>query len=151
LLSNLAEEAKSLPAAEKITITCAVPDEAVVLGDMEELKRALWNVVENAVKYTRKRFQDHEGGKVELSLKKEGEWLLVSIEDNGVGIPSELKDIIFERFQRGEKDRSRHPSKTGGYGLGLAIAQRIIKDHEGEIHAEEKEEGARLCIKLRCA
>jgi len=151
LLKNLTEEAKNLPAAEKITITCAVPDEAAILGDMEELQRAFWNVVENAVKYTRKRFQDHKGGKVTLSLKKEGEWFLVSIDDNGVGIPYELKDIIFERFQRGEKDRSRYASKTGGYGLGLAIAQRIIKGHGGNIYAEEKEEGARFCIKLHCA
>jgi len=127
------------------------PQEAPTKGDAEELRRAFWNLMENAIKYTRKRFQDRDGGKVVLSLEKEeGHWI-ITVDDNGIGVPYELKDIIFERFQRGEKDRSREASKTGGYGLGLAIAQKIIKSHSGTISLEDREEGALFRVKLPSA
>jgi two-component system phosphate regulon sensor histidine kinase PhoR len=148
LLKNLVNEGKNLPAAEKITLEYFGPKEAPTKGDAEELRRAFWNLLENAIKYTRKRFQDRDGGKVVLSLEKEeGHWI-ITVDDNGIGVPYELKDIIFERFQRGEKDRSREASKTGGYGLGLAIAQKIIKSHGGTINLEDKEEGALFRVKL---
>lgn len=148
LLKNLVNEGKNLPAAEKIRLEYLGPQEAPTKGDAEELRRAFWNLLENAIKYTRKRFQDRDGGKVVLSLEKEeGHWI-ITVDDNGIGVPYELKDIIFERFQRGEKDRSREASKTGGYGLGLAIAQKIIKSHGGTINLEDKEEGALFRVKL---
>jgi two-component system OmpR family sensor kinase len=95
-----------------------------VLGDGRALRRALLNLVENAVKYT------PPGGTVEIGLGREDRWAVLAVTDTGPGIdPADLARV-FEPFVRLDTARAR---ETGGTGLGLAIAQAIVVAHGGTI------------------
>jgi signal transduction histidine kinase len=102
-----------------------------VIADVDEVKleRAFTNLVENAIKY------NNDGGWVRVSLNADHNYFYVKIVDNGVGIPEDAVDKIFERFYRVDKARSRN---TGGTGLGLSITRTIIRLHHGvvKVHSE---------------
>ncbi len=116
-------------------------DEIQVTGDRDRLKQVLLNLVGNAVQYT------PQGGEVLLGLAKVGEQVRIVVHDTGPGIPSEDLPYIFERFYRAEKSRTR--SESGGFGLGLSIAQWIIENHDGKITVESQEgEGTTFAIWL---
>ncbi len=102
---------------------------AQVEGDAEQLKRAILNLVENAIKYTQ------EGGAVTVALYGGKRWTRVVIKDNGVGVDSKDQPHIFDRFYRVDKARSRG---TGGTGLGLAIVKHIVEAHGGRISLESR-------------
>ena len=93
------------------------------------LKRALRNLLENAVRY---------GGKADVSLVEEDDRLLIITEDEGPGIPDGEIERMFQPFVRLEGSRSED---TGGIGLGLAIARSIIRNHGGDINLRNREEG----------
>ncbi|WP_445489288.1 cell wall metabolism sensor histidine kinase WalK [Niallia sp. 03133] len=103
---------------------------AFVEIDEDKLTQVLDNIISNALKYS------PEGGKVTFSLKEQEKQLIVSVSDNGVGIPKENLEKIFERFYRVDKARTR---KLGGTGLGLAIAKEMVEAHGGKIWATSKE------------
>ncbi len=94
--------------------------------DSDKITQVLYNIISNAMKYS------PEGGTITYRLKERGDWLEVSISDQGMGIPKENIGKIFDRFYRVDGARTR---KLGGTGLGLAIAQEIIKAHGGRIWA----------------
>lgn len=100
-------------------------DLAVVAGNRDQLKQVLLNLVSNAINYT------PDGGDIQLSLKKEGLHVRITIRDSGPGIPQEDIPHLFERFYRGEKSRTRESSS--GFGLGLSIAYWIVRNHNGRI------------------
>jgi signal transduction histidine kinase len=110
------------------------------------LRRAIGNLLDNAVKYVHQRFGNSSGGRGSIALSDEGNNWTLRVRDNGVGIPPGVADKIFERFQRGEASRSRFGK--GGYGLGLSIAKRIIEAHNGDIFLEPTKEGATFVIRL---
>jgi len=93
------------------------------------LKRALSNLLDNAVKY---------GGKTAVRINNKGDFLDIIIEDNGPGIPADEMDKVFDPFYRVEP--SRNPM-TGGIGLGLSIAQSVIHAHGGELTLTNRQEG----------
>jgi len=93
-------------------------------GDIGMIERALSNLVDNALRYTPK------GGRVQISLRRQPEAIQVRVEDNGIGIPGADLPHIFDRFYRVEKSRSR---VSGGSGIGLAIAKRILEAHRQPI------------------
>ncbi len=95
-----------------------------VIGNRDAIERAILNILSNAMKYT------PEGGRIDVCTIDEGERVKIIIEDQGVGIPKEDQERIFERFYRVEKGRSR---REGGTGLGLAIARENIRAHSGDI------------------
>jgi signal transduction histidine kinase len=99
-----------------------------VLGDEAALRRVLNVLLDNAFKYT-----PCPGGMVRLSAERKGGHAIVSVADNGLGIPEEEQTRIFERFYRVDKARSRD---LGGAGLGLSIAQWIVEQHHGKIAVE---------------
>jgi OmpR-family two-component system manganese-sensing sensor histidine kinase len=101
--------------------------EIVIKGDRELLQQAFKNLLNNAYKYT------PSGGTVRLTLFTKSRRAIVGVEDNGIGIPAEDLPHIFDRFYRVDAARSRD---TGGFGLGLAIAQQIIRAHNGQITVE---------------
>lgn len=103
-------------------------DQVTVMGDRDQIRQMVLNLVENAVKYT------PSGGEVALSLRKDRSHASIAVSDTGPGIPADILPHIFERFYRGN-----HRSMMGGTGLGLAIADRIARSHGGSIDVESRE------------
>jgi two-component system sensor histidine kinase KdpD len=102
------------------------------------VERVLCNLLENAAKYT------PAGSIVQIRAVPSGDALMVSVSDNGPGLPPGQEEQIFEKFTRGERE-----SATAGVGLGLAICRAIIEAHRGRIWAENRPEGgARFCFTL---
>ena len=99
---------------------------AVVWGDGMRLKQVINNIFENALRYTQ------PGGSIELRAVREEERVLVSLRDNGPGIPPEKLESVFERYYRAD-DRAKHSS-----GLGLAIARGIVEKHNGTIGVQSE-------------
>ncbi|RSD29197.1 ATP-binding protein [Mesobacillus subterraneus] len=97
---------------------------AKVIGDAEKLEQAITNLVHNAIKYS------PGGGEVNIGVSESGEMVNISVIDNGLGIPSEAMDQVFEKFYRVDNSDRR---TIGGTGLGLAIVKEIIQYHQGEI------------------
>ena len=126
----------SRPELEIINVTleyCSnVGDDIQVLGDREQLRRVMNNLIGNAVKYR----GNKEKGRIVVSLFEESGMVRIEVEDNGQGISESALPNIFERFYRGDTSRN---SKQGGSGLGLAIAKKIIEEHGGSIRAESTE------------
>ncbi len=102
------------PEAEGVTI----------LGDRLALRRVIANLIENAVKY---------GESAHLTVSASAQYAILSVDDEGPGIPDELKDVLTEPFVRAEVSRSRD---TGGAGLGLAIVRNLIEAHGGDLKFE---------------
>ena len=98
--------------------------------DEDKITQVLYNVISNAIKYS------PEGGQITFRLKEMEEFIEVSIQDQGVGIPKDKLEKIFDRFYRVDKARARN---LGGTGLGLAIAKEMVEAHEGKIWATSRE------------
>jgi signal transduction histidine kinase len=113
--------------AERITYTG--PEHAVVSLRPLSMKRALGNLVGNALKY---------GGAARLTLEPRGAGALIAIEDDGPGIPDSALEEVFQPFRRIEASRNR---ETGGTGLGLTIARSILRAHGGEVTLHNREGG----------
>lgn len=106
-------------------------NDANVVIDEEQIRRVLNNIISNSVKYIDKR-----QGIISFRLRDKGDDVLVEIEDNGQGIPQKDLARIFDRFYRTDESRN---SSTGGSGIGLSIALKIITDHGGKIWATSEE------------
>lgn len=115
----------------RFTYSDQLREDALIIADAEQLKRAINNIVGNSVKY-----MDKEDGRIELRLLDVGELVQVEIEDNGKGIAKEDLMRIFDRFYRTDTSRT---SRVGGSGIGLSIVRKIIEDHEGKVWATSKE------------
>jgi signal transduction histidine kinase len=98
----------------------------MVNGNSEQIKQVVMIFLDNSVKYVNTK------GRITLSLKKTGSTALLSVSNTGEGIPEDQIARIFDRFYRTDKSRAR---KSGGYGLGLAIAKSIVEQHRGRISA----------------
>ncbi len=98
--------------------------------DQDKITQVLDNIISNALKYS------PEGGTVTFQVKESKDEIEVSVRDQGVGIPKENIERIFDRFYRVDKARTR---KLGGTGLGLAIAKEMVEAHGGKIWAESEE------------
>jgi len=125
VLYEIMELLKLLGEAKKITLQTDLGDNLpVVTGNRESLKQAFTNLISNAIEYNR------EGGMVTVSAREQDNHLVVEISDTGVGISQENLGFIFEEFFRVKNKETRGIS---GSGLGLPIAKRIIKAHNGFI------------------
>jgi two-component system phosphate regulon sensor histidine kinase PhoR len=100
------------------------PDLPDVLGNADYLERAVSNLIDNAIKYTR------EGGRIRVAAAPENGEVVVEVADNGIGIPAEDLARVFERFYRVDRSRSR---EMGGTGLGLSIVKHVAQVHGGTI------------------
>ncbi len=121
-------------------IEVRAPDEVRTTGDPELLRRAIENIVRNAIRYS------PPDTTVATEITADGTDVTLSVRDHGPGVPKEMLPRIFDAFFR--VDESRDES-TGGIGLGLAIAQRAIRLHHGEIRAAIAEPGLRVSVTLR--
>jgi two-component system sensor histidine kinase SenX3 len=135
--------ARTAPAAEQREIRIEespVPSVLAVEGDARQLVSALYNLLENAVKYS------DPGSVVEVSAREEDGWAEMVVADSGPGIPTRDLERIFERFYRVDRGRSRD---TGGTGLGLAIVRHVATNHGGEVTVQSREgEGSTFVLRL---
>lgn len=114
-----------------------------ILGDLPRMSQAIFNVLHNATKYT------HRGGHIRLSVTYSTGFVTIRIEDDGMGIPSELKARIFELFTQVNSSRSR---REGGLGIGLALVRQLVHLHAGTISvaSDGPGQGSRFTIELPC-
>lgn len=111
-----------------------------IFADRVRIGQMIANLLSNAIKYT------DENGRVIISLKKDAGNVILVVEDNGIGIPKEDRDRVFERFYRTDKSRTR---KTGGAGIGLSIVKAIVLAHNGSVRCEsEPGNGSRFIVTL---
>jgi two-component system, OmpR family, sensor histidine kinase VicK len=110
-----------------VTFERYLPDEAMFVEiDQDKITQVLDNIISNALKYS------PEGGTITFHVKENNGFIEISVSDQGLGIPKENLEKIFERFYRVDKARSR---QMGGTGLGLAIAKEMISAHGGDVWA----------------
>jgi signal transduction histidine kinase len=123
----------------RITLTTHVDTAArVVIADADRLEQALQNLAANAIRHT------PEGGQIQLTAARQGDEIVLTVRDNGPGIPSEHLPLIFNRFYKADASRK---ASGGGSGLGLSIAKAIIERHGGTISVRN-ENGAVFEIRL---
>jgi heavy metal sensor kinase len=128
LLEEVARAGGMLATEKNVTLEVINLDEAEYYGDEDLLRRMVLNLVDNAIKYT------PPGGVIRLRLTQDSHHYLISVADTGPGIPAEAQALIFERYYRVDKARSRsEDSGRGGAGLGLAIATWIVEAHNGSL------------------
>lgn len=114
--------------AKSIIMEVEVP-ELVLTANHQLLEHAVYNLLDNAIKYS------PDGTRVLLSARRQGERLVLTVTDHGIGIPPTDRERIFERFYRVDKSRSRN---LGGTGLGLAIVKHIVRLHQGEVTVQSE-------------
>lgn len=109
-----------------------------IRGDREMIYELVYNLCDNAIRYNK------EGGSVMLGVEPVGDRVVLTVEDTGIGIPSEHIDRVFERFYRVDKSRSK---QTGGTGLGLAIVKHIAEQHNAKIEIQsEHQKGTKITV-----
>lgn len=121
LLNSLAnEQTDNVPRVQLLS-----SDNITINADLPLIKMLFRNLIENAVKYSANQQQP-----VTIELKHRAEQVVVNISDHGIGIPEKALALIYEPFYRVEQSRSKN---TGGYGLGLSIARKVVEAHQGKI------------------
>ncbi len=111
-----------------------------VEGDRDLLKQVVLNLVDNGMKYT------HAGGRVTLSVYRDGETARIEVVDTGPGIPPDELARIFDRYFQGRRTGGRH---AGGLGIGLAISEWIVREHGGTLEVEsEVGKGSKFTVRL---
>jgi two-component system sensor histidine kinase CpxA len=139
LVEQIASDADFEARANSKAVKVLHKDEIKVVGNENLLRSAIENVLRNAVRYTK------DETTVEVSLRQNGKYAIVTVKDYGAGVPDAELANLFRPFYRVGEARER---KTGGIGLGLAIAERAVHAHKGIIKAENAEQGLVVEIKL---
>jgi two-component system sensor histidine kinase SenX3 len=140
-VTEAVERVRGAADQQRITIDVdEVPAGLAVAGDRRQLVSAIYNLLDNAVKYS------DTGSSVQVVTRADAAWVDIAVQDRGVGIPRRDLERVFERFYRVDPARSRD---TGGTGLGLAIVRHIASNHAGEVRVESREgEGATFTLRL---
>jgi heavy metal sensor kinase len=124
LVHELLEDAEILATQSSISLECKMPAELGVPGDLRLLRRAVMNLIDNAIKH------NSCGGTVALSAFIDGENAIIDVRNTGNGIPLEAQDRVFRRFYRSDLP---HDKQAPGHGLGLSIAREIARAHGGDV------------------
>lgn len=138
LLEETARRFRTVTKEHQITLDC--PSELPhICGDVRDLRVMMTNLVSNAVKFS------PGGGEVLLKAGREGDNVKIVVKDEGVGIPADLLDKIFERFYQVDSSSRR---RFGGTGLGLALVKEIVNIHGGRIWAQSNNKGSSFHVVL---
>jgi signal transduction histidine kinase len=140
LVRRTAAHFESLSGERNINFSVEAPESLPAEVDADKLARVFVNLFSNAFKFT------PHGGQIRCLLYKEGARAMLIVQDNGPGVPLELRDVIFERFRQAEGGSTR---RFGGTGLGLAIVKDFVELHGGAVTVGEAPEGgATFTVKL---
>lgn len=135
LIEEIGKEAQALSQNISVTFTSC---DLFVNADEDYLRRALWALVDNAIKYNK------ENGEVKIISRQEGKYAVIEISDSGIGIREDALPRLFEKFYRVDSSR-----QSAGFGLGLALSKEIIQLHGGDIRVTSKyKEGSKFSIYL---
>jgi signal transduction histidine kinase/ActR/RegA family two-component response regulator len=115
------------------------PAAGQVRGDPRRLRQAAWSLISNALKFTPR------GGRVHVSVAPAGSDIVVSVEDNGPGIPADFLGHVFDGFRQADGSPSR---QQGGLGLGLALTRHLVELHGGSISVQSSTQGATFTVRL---
>lgn len=139
LLDDIIESLKPLAVSHEITIHMdCMP--LCIYANGQQMKELFGNLISNAIKYNK------PGGQVWIKVTEEDKTVIIRVKDNGMGIPKEALDRIFQRFYRVDKGRSK---KQGGTGLGLSIVKHIVNFYHGTISVEsELDAGTEFVVKI---
>jgi heavy metal sensor kinase len=132
-----------IPISEQkgIDINISPGEQYVIYGDREALLELFVNIIDNAIQY------NVSNGKIDISLRKENDFIIIGIKDTGIGISEDDLDRVFDRFYRVNKSRSK---EIGGIGLGLSICDEIVRLHGGRIEMKSKaREGTVVSVYLK--
>ena len=124
LAASTAEQMSLLAEDKQLTVVCEFSGEVPVEADRARIKQVVVNLLDNAIKYTPR------GGRVGLSVARDGDSAVLDVTDNGIGIPAAALARVFNRFYRVDESRSR---EQGGAGLGLAIVKSICAAHGAQV------------------
>jgi signal transduction histidine kinase len=144
-LSALVRESSELYASRAeqagVSFCLELPEEPVVIrGQRSQLRQALGNLLDNAIKFT------SPGGHIRVGLRQEGAWLTMWVQDTGIGVPANDLPQLFNRFHR-----ARNASAYSGSGLGLAIVKAVVEGHGGQVAAQNMDPGMRFSIRVPLA
>ena len=138
LVQDVLEFYEPIIEKKKLSLYTSMPTESLLMkGDKQLLGQAIVNLVDNACKYT------PTGGRLDVQLEQKNNQILLTVADNGIGIPNELLGKVKERFFR--VDTSRH---TAGHGLGLSIVNAVAVLHQGELTLEDNAPGLKAILTL---
>ena len=131
------ESADALARRGRVEVSVGGVGAARLAGDAAQLRRVVTNLADNAERHAR--------GRVAFAVRHEGANVVISVADDGPGVPEAMRERVFERFVRIDEARSRRES---GAGLGLAIVREIVRAHGGEVWVEDGLPGARFVVRL---
>ncbi len=132
LIKFCVHELESLAKMRKQSIKLEIINDLYVNIEKEEIHRVLSNLITNAIKYT------PPMGKIEVKTELEGDFMIISVKDNGIGFTNEQKKIIFQKFGKIERYGQGLDLGIDGTGLGLYISKRIVESHGGKIWMESE-------------
>lgn len=141
LLKQTVAVRQTQAAAQGVLISADLPKKLPLVNiDSRRISQVLLNLIDNAITHTR------QGGIITMAARRLDNWVEISVEDTGEGIPAEDLPNVFERFYRVDKSRAR---ATGGAGLGLAIAKSLVEAHGGRIEIRSEEgKGSRFSFTI---
>ncbi|WP_427846367.1 vancomycin resistance histidine kinase VanS [Desulfosporosinus hippei] len=139
MLQQMTDEFYPMLTPQDKQVSINVPEGLTLWGDADKLARVFNNILKNAIAYS------YENNVIDISTKQQDKNMVITFTNQGNPIPREKLKTIFEKFYRLDSARS---TNTGGAGLGLAIAQEIVKAHEGTILVESSLENTTFTVKL---
>jgi two-component system sensor histidine kinase CpxA len=142
LLADIVYDSLLEAKSKDCTLLLKAPVAVILPGDEELIRRAVENVIRNAIRYA------PAGSPIDIELKKSADMSEICVRDYGPGVPAEALPRIFDPFYRVDSDRNR---VSGGLGLGLAIARRSVELHKGKLTARNANPGLLVSIELPLA
>lgn len=136
VISTIRKAVKSFDKSKPQVILKNMPVLFELNYEEKAVQKALKNLIQNAIK-----FSGPKSSPIEVSAGQEADRFVIRVKDDGIGIPDEELSLVFKTFYQIEKSRTKAPGKTGGYGLGLSLVQKVMEAHKGEVKLKNNHDG----------